>query len=242
MEIRFPRADGKEVSGYLAMPRDGEKSPGVVLIHEWWGLTDHIRRLADLLAEEGFRVLVPDLYDGEAAKIGDVEKASALASKLDFDDATKQTVAGAVRHLKERGGAGTRCAILGYCMGGAIAIKAAVEVRELDAAVSFYPTNPNGVADARLIRVPFLIHVSRVDEYTTQEQYDEFEKKLKAGGVHHEVYRYDAQHAFMNDERPDKYDAHAAKIAWDRTLRFLESTIGGHSAAGVSRPGTAPIP
>jgi carboxymethylenebutenolidase len=127
-------------------------------------------------------------------------------------------------------------------MGGALAIKAAVEVRELDAAVSFYATNPNGVADARQIRIPFQAHVSRVDEFTPQAQMDAFEKNMKAGGVNFEIFRYDAQHAFMNEQRPDKHDPVAAKTAWDRALRFLESTIGGHPASGVSRPGHAPIP
>src|SRR5690606_28302938 len=78
MEIRFPRPDGKEESGYLAMPQDGEHSPAIVLVHEWWGLNDQTRGLADRLAEEGFRVFVPDLYGGRCAKIGDVDKAKEL--------------------------------------------------------------------------------------------------------------------------------------------------------------------
>ena len=242
MEIRFSRPDGKEASGHLSMPPEGEHAPAVVLIHEWWGLNDQTRGLARRLSEEGFRVLVPDLYDGEHAKIGDAEGATALMSKLDMNDAVSQVVRGAVQHLEERGGGKTRVAVLGFCMGGAVAIKAAVDVRELDAAVSFYAVKPNEIADVRQIRVPFQAHVSRVDEYTPQEQIDAFERSLKAGGVQFELHRYDAQHAFMNEQRPDKHDAHAAKVAWDRTLRFLESTIGGHSAAGVSKPGHAPIP
>jgi len=242
MDIRFSRPDGKEATGHLCMPAEGEHAPAVVLVHEWWGLNEQTRGLANRLGEAGYRVLVPDLYEGKVAEIGDVEGASALMSKLDMDDAVDQVVRGAVRHLKERGGGKSRVAILGFCMGGAVAIKAAVDVRELDAAVSFYAVKPNQIADVRQIRIPFQAHVSRIDEFTPQEEIDAFERSLKAGGVNYELYRYDAPHAFMNEQRPDKYDAHAAKIAWDRTLRFLESTIGGHSTAGVSRPGHAPIP
>ncbi|WP_373047225.1 dienelactone hydrolase family protein [Vulgatibacter sp.] len=242
MEISFKRPDGKEARGYLAMPEDGEKSPAIVLIHEWWGLNDQVRHTADRLSEEGFRVFVPDLYGGKNAKIGDVQGATALMQQLDMDDAVAQTVRGAVQHLKHRGGEGTRCAVVGFCMGGAVAIKAAVEVRELDAAVSFYAVKPNEIADVRQIRVPFQAHVSRVDEFTPQEQIDAFERNLKSGGVNFEFHRYGAQHAFMNEQRPDKHDPVAARAAWDATLRFLESTIGGHAATGTSRPGHAPIP
>ena len=242
MDIEFNRPDGKQERGYLAMPREGEKSPAVVLIHEWWGLNDQVKRTADRLAEEGFRVFVPDLYRGQHAKIGDVAAATALMSKLDMDDAVAQTVRGAVQHLKQRGGGNTRVAILGFCMGGAVAIKAAVEVRELDAAISFYAVKPNEIADVRNIRIPFQAHVSRVDEFTPQQQIDAFEKNLEAGGVQHDVHRYDAQHAFMNEQRPDKYDAVAAKTAWDRAVRFLETTIGGHATIGPTHPGQAPIP
>jgi carboxymethylenebutenolidase len=242
MDIEFTRPDGKQERGHLAMPRDGEKSPAVVLIHEWWGINDQIRRQADRLAEEGFRVFVPDLYRGQSAAIGDANTATALMSKLDMDDAVSQVVRGAVQHLKQRGGENTRVAIMGFCMGGAVAIKAAVEVRELDAAISFYAVKPNEIADVRNIRIPFQAHVSRNDEYTPQTQIDAFEHNLKAGGVQFELQRYDAPHAFMNEKRPDKYDAVAAKTAWDRAVRFLEAAIGGHATTGPTRPGHAPIP
>lgn len=241
MEIRFPRPDGKEATGHLSMPTDGEKTPGIVLVHEWWGLNDQTKNFSRRLAEMGYRVLVPDLYEGEVAKIGDVDKAGKLMSSLERDDAVQQTIAGAVQYLKERSD-GHRVAVLGLCMGGALAIKAAVEVRDLDAAVAFYAVSPTQVADVRQIRIPFQAHVSTIDEFVPPEENDAFARNLETGGVTHEFHRYDAAHAFMNEQRPDKYDAHAAKVAWDRTLRFLESSIGGHSAAGVSKPGTAPIP
>ena len=93
MEIRFPRPDGKESKGYLAMPDDGEKSPGVVIIHEWWGLNDQTRNIANRLSEMGFRALVPDLYGGKGAEIGEADKANKLMGELKRDDAVNQTIA-----------------------------------------------------------------------------------------------------------------------------------------------------
>ena len=108
--VSFKRPDGKSVEGYLAEPASsasqsdrGSKAPGVVVIQEWWGLSDQIKRVADRLAEAGYRALVPDLYRGK--KTLDAKEAEHLMSGLDFADAASQDVRGAVQHLKATGSA-----------------------------------------------------------------------------------------------------------------------------------------
>jgi len=227
MEIRFKRPDGKETSGYLAMPKGGEDTPGVVVIPEFWGVNDQVKKVADRLAEDGYRALVVDVFHGKATK--DPKEASRMAADLDRETAVDQDIRGAVVHMEQRS-PGTRVAALGFCIGGGLALAAAVRVRELNAAVTYYGIPPVDLADPRQIRIPFLGHYAKKDRSYTPEKVGDLEKALEAGGVNHELHRYEADHAFANDQRPEVYDRKAADLAWDRTLAFLQRTIGGTPA------------
>src|SRR5215210_5522985 len=145
-KIKFKRPDGKEDSGHYVATDTGENAPGVVVIQEWWGLNDQIKGVAERLAGEGYRVLVPDLYRGKVT----VEEAEAehLMGKLDFADAATQDVRGAVQYLKENS---PKVAVLGFCMGGALTILSAVHIREADAAVCWYGVPPEDAVDTRAI-------------------------------------------------------------------------------------------
>src|SRR5512137_770545 len=107
--ISYKRPDGQSVAGYLAEPAQAAGAPGIVVIQEWWGLNDQIKGVADQLVQQGYRVLVPDLYQGEVT----VEAAEAehLMTNLDFGDAATQTIRGAVQHLKTTS---PKVAVLGY--------------------------------------------------------------------------------------------------------------------------------
>lgn len=213
--IRFKRPDGKESSGYLARPAAGDDAPGVVVIQEWWGLNDQIKGVADRLAGLGYRALVPDLYRGKVT----VEAAEAqhLMQNLDFADAATQDVRGAAQHLKQ---SGKKTGVIGFCMGGALSVLAAVHVRELDAAVSWYGVPPESAADVRTIKVPFQGHFAQKDGFFTPEQVKAFEARLKEGKVNYEIYWYDADHAFGNENGPT-YDPKAADLAWRRSTEFF---------------------
>ncbi len=243
MDITFQRADGKQAKGFMAMPKEGENTASVVLIHEWWGITDQIRGTATRLAEEGFRVLVPDLFEGKTASLEKEDEAAAtkLMNELDWQGAVHGTIRGAVKHLKERT-PGSRCAVMGFCMGGALALASAVHVREADAAVVFYGIPDKQLADPRMVRIPTQLHFAKRDDWCTPERVHELERELKAGGVNYELHHYDSPHAFLNEKRPKHHDPVNAKAAWDRAMRFLESTIGGHATVGPTPPGQAPIP
>ncbi|AKU92480.1 dienelactone hydrolase family protein [Vulgatibacter incomptus] len=227
MEIRFKRPDGKDARGYLAMPKAGESAPGVVVVPEHWGVDEHIKEVADRLAGDGYRALVADVFHGKVTK--DAKEAGQMAAALNGQDAVDQDIRAAVVHLEERS-PGSRAAVVGFCIGGGLALAAAVRVRELNAAVDFYGIPPAELADPRQIRIPFLGHFARKDRWITPEKVGVLEKQLEVGGVNHETHRYDADHAFFNDKRQEAYDAKAAQLAWDRTIAFLRRTIGGAGA------------
>lgn len=225
--VHYRRPDGQDVPAYLAMPREGTGAPGVVVIGEWWGLGSPKERaphLADRLAEAGFRALVPDLFRGKHTT--DPAEAARKMRALDMVAAVDQDLRGAVQHLKTYPGGKAKAGAIGFCLGGALAVASAVRIPELDVAVAFYGMPPPAVADPARIRVHFQGHFANRDDWVTPAVVDEFERKLKAGGVVYEVYRYEADHAFMNDVRPEAYDAKSAELAWDRAVPFLRRALG----------------
>lgn len=219
-KVTFGRPDGRECSGYYARPDDDGEAPGVVVIQEWWGLNDQIRGIADRLAESGYRALVPDLYRGDITL--DAAEAEHMMGDLDFGDAATQDVRGAVQHLKQ---SSPKVAVLGYCMGGALAVLAAVYVEEADAVVCWYGVPPEEAADTRTIGIPFQGHFALEDSFFPPEQVDALEERLKEGNVYYEFYRYRAGHAFGNENNED-YDPEATELAWSRSLDFLAKHVG----------------
>ena len=218
--IDFKRADGKTISGYYAVPDTGDEAPGIVVLQEWWGLNDQIKGVADRLAIEGYRALVPDLYRGKVAL--DVAEAEHLMTRLDFGDAATQDISGALRHLKT---GGTKVGVIGFCMGGVLSILAAARTDDADAAVPWYGLPPEGSMDPADIKIPLQGHYALKDEHFTPAQVDALEAKLKEAGVNYEFYRYEADHGFGN-ETGERYDQEAAKLAWQRSLGFLAKHIG----------------
>ncbi|TMA23452.1 MAG: dienelactone hydrolase family protein, partial [Deltaproteobacteria bacterium] len=220
--ISFKRPDGKEASGYLANADRGN-APGIVVIQEWWGLQEQIKGLCDRFALAGFDALAPDLYNGKVVPYHHEDEAGAAMNALDFKAATEQAVRGAVAHLKSRGG---KAGLTGFCMGGAVAVIGAAKIPELDAAVTFYGLPPPNVASGKDVRVPVQGHFANQDGWVTKEKADQFEKELKEFGKTCEIYRYDAQHAFLNSERKEVYNPQAAKLAWDRCLAWFRKYLG----------------
>jgi len=211
--IEFARPDGGKTKGYLATA--GQGRPGIVVIQEWWGLNDQICGVADRFARAGYNALAPDLYKGRLTTQPD--EANHLMTGLDFADATHQDLRGAARHLQSQSG---RVAVMGYCMGGALTIAAAVHVREFSAGVCFYGIPPKAFADPAKIRMPLQGHFANRDDWCTPAAVDDLERTLKTAGVRHEIYRYDAAHAFAN-ERSAAYDVACANQAWERMAAFL---------------------
>jgi carboxymethylenebutenolidase len=221
--VTFRRPDGGQVSGYLSEGAGGASSPGIVVIQEWWGLNEQIRGVADKLAAEGYRSLVPDLYRGKVAL--EANEAEHLMKGLDFGVAAGQDIRGAVQYLKATGSA--KVGVTGFCMGGALTLLAAMNVPEVDAAVIWYGYPPLEYVDATRIHAPLMGHWATEDSAFPIGQVDTLEKKLKDAKVAFEFHRYHAKHAFANETADSKnlpflkHDAAAAQLAWRRSLEFL---------------------
>jgi len=220
--IEFARPDGKKAPGYLEMPVAGKNAPAVVVIQEWWGLNNQIKGVADRLAKAGYRALVPDLFRGKLAK--DRDEASHMMDTLDWGGAVLD-MRGAVQHLKSF--APSKVAVLGFCMGGALTVIAGAKIPEVDAGVCFYGIPPAQAADPSQIRVPMQFHFATIDDWCNPAAIEKLEQAMKQGKVSYELYRYEAQHAFMNEARPEVHAPEAAKLAWERALKFLATNLGG---------------
>jgi carboxymethylenebutenolidase len=224
--IEFKRPDGKSCAGYLATPKAGAAAPGFVVIQEWWGLNDQIKNTADRLAEAGYRALVPDLYRGKVATA--VEEANHLMASLNFMDAAGEDIRGAAQYLKESSKA---VVVGGFCMGGSLALLAALKAPEMDAGAIFYGLPPIDFGAFKSVKIPLTLHFANTDDWCTPAKVSELEAALKESKSQFELYRYDAKHAFMNEARPEVYDAASAKTAWERTLAFLTKTLATTSSA-----------
>ncbi|MBV1775416.1 dienelactone hydrolase family protein [Burkholderiaceae bacterium DAT-1] len=219
--MEFARPDGSLCGGYLADA--GQGKPGVIVIQEWWGLNGQIRSVADRFAAAGYAALAPDLYKGRVAQ--DADEASHMMNGLDFAGATFQDIRGAVQHLHSVCGA-KKVAVMGFCMGGALTVASAVHVPDVAAGVCFYGMPPKAFADPAQIRVPFQGHFANQDDWVSPELVNETEVAMRAAGQTPDFYRYDAQHAFFNQLRPEVFDPAASELAWARTLAFLAKHLG----------------
>jgi len=217
--IEFSRPDGGKSKGYLASAGSGR--PGIVVIQEWWGLNDQICGVADRFARAGYNALAPDLYKGRLTTVPD--EANHLMTNLDFSDATHQDLRGAVQHLKSNSGpSGPKVAVMGFCMGGALTIAAAVHIPECAAGVCFYGIPPTEFADPAKITIPFQGHFANQDDWCTPAAVDALETAMQ--GSKPEIYRYNAAHAFFNERSP-AYDMVCANEAWDRMSAFLKAKL-----------------
>lgn len=203
----------------VALPA-GDITAAVILIQEWWGITDHIRDIAGRYAKEGYICVAPDLYRGKVAK--DSEEASRLMHDLDTVDGL-ETISEAI--VKSRGFGAQKIGITGYCMGGTFALRAACEMSELAAAAPFYGDIPEEKVLAKL-NVPAMFFAGSRDNWITPEKVEVLKKAAREYNLPLEVVSYDADHAFFNDTRPEVYDASAAKDAWQRVLAHFRKYLG----------------
>lgn len=216
--MTYPRPDGGTARGYLAKA-SAAGAPGIVVIQEWWGLQEQITGLCDRLARSGYDALAPDLFHGTVVPYHDAAQAAKAMNSLDFLAATDQDVRGAAQFFTAQG---KKVGLTGFCMGGAITLLGAVRIPEVAAAVIFYGLPPANVANPADVRVPLQAHFANQDGWCTLAAVDAFEAALTAAGRSCELYRYDADHAFVNQQRPEVYDAAAADLAWERSLAFWQ--------------------
>ena len=220
--VSFKRPDGKDATGYLANAARGN-APCVVVIQEWWGLSEQIKGLCDRFAIAGFDALAPDLYKGVVVPYHDTEAATKQMSSLDFMDATTQTVRGAAQYLSRNG---AKVGLTGFCLGGAVTIIGATKIPELAAGVVFYGIPPEAAAKPSDVKIPLQAHFANKDDWVTPQAVDAFEKAMKEAGKSLELFRYDAEHAFVNEQRVSVHDRAAAELAWGRATTFFANHLG----------------
>jgi len=221
-EIAYP-AGSRRVGAHLALPASG-RGRGVVVLHEAWGLDAFVRGACARLAREGFVALAPDLFGGKQA--ADVAEAQRLSDAL-APARVEEDLAGAVQALQNHDAVeGPRVGVLGFCLGGHLALLAAARTPRVGAAIDFYGLFPHPPVEVAAVAAPLLAIFAERDAYITAEAVAGLRAALRAAGKHATVaVEPGVDHGFMNDTRPDRFDAAAAARGWERLLAFLRAEL-----------------
>jgi carboxymethylenebutenolidase len=216
------------VKGYLVYPTNmQEKLPAVIMIHEWWGLNDNIKRQADILAREGYAVLAVDLYHGEVTT--DPNQAMQLSSSVRSNPAeAMNNLHSAVSYVKSLEIInGTRIASLGWCFGGDWSLQLALDSTEnpLAASVLYYGRPVTDASSLSKIKWPVLGIFGDKDQSIPAESVKQFASTLNSSNITNEIYLYKGVgHAFANPSG-DNYAPHETADAWQKTLSFLKRYV-----------------
>ncbi|GAB4469384.1 MAG: dienelactone hydrolase family protein [Elainellaceae cyanobacterium] len=216
---------GTEIAdlGYLALPPGGS-GPGVIVLQEWWGLVPHIKTVADRFAAEGFVAIAPDLYDGETTTSPDEAGRKLMALNI---EQTAHKLENTLEYLQNHPAVtGNRLGVVGFCMGGQLALLAATLSQRVGAVVDFYGIHPNVQPDFSKLSAPVLGIFGENDGFVTPEAVRSLEAAIQQAGGSIETHTYaGADHAFFNDTRPEVYQPDAAADAWNKTLSFLQREL-----------------
>ena len=224
VSLPSPSVYGK-INGYLARPSaaGAARLPMVLVVHENRGLNPHIEDVTRRLALEGFMAFAPDALTPLGGYPGDEDKAREAFAKLD-QESTREDFLAAAQWLRMRADGDGKLGVVGFCYGGGMSHWLATQLPELRAAVPFYGNTPDPALAAK-VKAPLLVHLAAVDE-RINAAWPAYEAALKAAGVKYQVHHYQGtQHGFHNDTTP-RYDAAAAKLAWDRTVAFFKAKLG----------------
>lgn len=217
-------SNGSSARGYLARPESGT-GPGLVVIQEWWGLVAHIQDVADRLAAEGFVALVPDLYHGETTT--EPDEAAKLLMSLNMERAV-QDMGGAVDYVAAHSSS-TGVGVIGFCMGGALALLLATRRPDaVKAVVPFYGIvgGPMPAPDWSQMTAAVQGHYAENDDMAGPAAVDKLGQELGDLGIRVELFLYPGtSHAFFNDTRPEVYDPEASALAWQRAVGFLRTAL-----------------
>jgi carboxymethylenebutenolidase len=222
VEYDSPKGYGK-MRGYLAQPaKAAGKLPAVLVIHENRGLNPHIEDIARRLALENFVAFAPDALFPLGGYPGDEDKAREVFPKLD-QAKTREDFVAALAWLKARPETNGKVGAVGFCYGGGMVNFLATRAPDLGAGVAFYGSAPN-LEDVPKIKAPLLIQSAETDE-RINASWPDYESALKKANVRYERHLYPGtQHGFNNDTTP-RYDAGAAKLAWERTLAHFNKHL-----------------
>ena len=225
--IEFP-SNGTTGHGYIALPAEGPlSSAGIIVLQEWWGLVDQIKRTCDRLAEAGFTALAPDLFHGTTVPLTEPDEAAKEMMALSMESAAKD-LSGAVDELIRRTGR-PDVGVIGFCMGGGLAL--VLGTQRPDAVKAIVPAYgvipwPDAQPDYSKLDAAVLGHVAEQDDSFTPDAARALAAELKGMGKDVEFHQYPgAGHAFFNEDRPEAYHEDSAVALWDRTIAFFRRIL-----------------
>jgi carboxymethylenebutenolidase len=227
-EVVFGDAKGQPAHGFLARlrtPPTGAHLPGLIVIHEWWGLNDNIKAATRRLAGEGYAALAVDLYGGKVADNPDAAK-QLMGGVLANREAAFAVLRAADAYLKRQGA--PKIGVIGWCFGGAWSLQTALEIPDgIDAAVVYYGQPEKDRARLERLTAPLLGLYGADDQGIPPAAVHELEATLKQLGKNAEFHIYDgAGHAFANPSGTN-YRPAAADDAWQRTVAFFKQHLKG---------------
>ena len=225
--VTYAAVDGAEIQGYLARPKNASGPlPGIIVIHEWWGLNDNIRKMADLLAGEGYTALAVDLYNG---KVADAPEKAQEYMRATMQDAVngENNLKQAYAYLEGEHNAPT-VGTIGWCFGGGWSLATALMMPDkVDATVIYYGRLVTDAAELETLDVPILGIFGAEDQGIPLDMVREFEKALASLDKDASIHIYEgADHAFANPSGTH-YEREAAQDAWNKTLAFLTKHLKG---------------
>lgn len=219
-------SNGGTANGYLAASALGG-GPGVIVIQEWWGLIDQVKGVADLFAAEGFNALAPDLYHGKSAQIGEPDKAQKLMMELDLATAATDARGAAQFLAAHPKTTSTKVGVIGFCMGGMLALMTGTVAPEVvGAVVDCYGVPPQAKPDYAKLKGSPVLGIFGGKDGGVMQALPTLEADLATAGVSFTKTVYpEADHAFLNEQRRDVYRAADAKDAWLKIMTFLKRTL-----------------
>jgi carboxymethylenebutenolidase len=230
IQIRFAHAHAHAhagadalAAGYRALPASGS-GIAVLVVHEAWGLVDELRECCDRLAREGFVALAPDLFDGRVTR--DQQEARDWVAALDLERALAILAGAQQSLLGHEAVESSDIGIVGFCMGGQLALAAACESEGIAAVVDCYGVHPDVALDLSRLRAPVLGIFAEHDDWIPAERVRELENDLEAAGQRcHFSTHLGVQHGFMNPARAEAYDAATSEEAWKQLIAFLRAEL-----------------
>jgi carboxymethylenebutenolidase len=212
------QAGNEMANAYMSIPESG-KGPGVIVLHAWWGLNAFFMKLCDLLSQEGFVALAPDLYDGEVATT--IDEARSLRSKINRKVANTDMKGAVAYLLSHEAVVKPKVSVIGFSLGASYANWLAInKPKDIQSVVLFYG---EGGGRFEKSQATYLGHYAERDRYGAgPEKVKVFKERLLEAGRDVTFYTYkDTEHWFFEEDRPDAYRAESAKLAWERTIEYL---------------------
>lgn len=220
-DIKYHGAKG-EVLAHLAKPKGAEKIPGVLVIHEIYGLVPHIKDVTRRFALEGFLAIAPDAMSPFGGTPDNPDERRSIMQKLDPEDNLSNYIA-AVKYLKTHPNSTGKVGVTGFCWGGGMTNQVAVNSQDVQAAVPFYGRQAAS-EDVPKIKASLLIHYAGEDTRINAGIPD-FEDALNESNIEHKIFIYEgARHGFLNDTGQQYHDE-ASKLSWERTINFFKEKL-----------------